>query len=262
MRRGEVFWGGLLILLGVLFYLRASGILSGDVLGWFWPLAIILTGVWILAGGFSKRLDFAHAEKFSIAREGARSASLSIAHGMGRIELMGGANPGDFLTGVAAAGMNRTSHLDGDRLEVRLEAGPSFLPFIGPEGGVWQFRLAQEIPTDLEIQGGASRLDLDLSDLQVTHFSFEGGASSLDLKLPRHPGNMRADIQAGAASLNLHVPPEVAVCFRIKSVGSLNIDESRFPRRQSGVYQSADYDTAADRAEVNIDGGATSISLT
>ena len=29
-------------------------------------------------------------------------------------------------------GMNKHSHLDGDRLDVRVEAGPSFVPFLGP----------------------------------------------------------------------------------------------------------------------------------
>ncbi len=262
MRRGEIFWGGLLILLGLLFYLRAAGYLPGSVMGWFWPLAIILTGVWILMGGLSAWTDFAHAEKFSIALQGARSASLSISHGMGSIELAGGANPGDFLTGVAAVGMNRSSQLEGERLDVRIEAGPSIIPFLGPEGGVWQFRLTPEVPIDLRIQAGAARLDLDLSDLKVAHFSFEGGASSLNLKLPVHPENMRADIKAGAASLNLQIPPQVALCLNIESVGSLHLDENRFPHVRSGTYRSADYDTARDRLEVNIEGGATSVSLT
>ncbi len=261
MRRGEVFWGGLLIILGVLFYLRAAGYLTGDVFGWFWPLAIILVGVWILLGGFISQRDFDKAEKFSVALDGARSAALTISHGMGQIELSSGANPGDFLTGIAATGMNRSSRLTGDKLEVRIEAGPSFIPFLGPEGGVWQFRLAPDIPTVLEIQAGASRLDLDLKDLNVTHFSFEGGASSLNIKLPVHPENMLADIEAGAASVNLRVPQEIALRLRVKSVGSLHIDETRFPRREGGFYQSPDYDSAKYRAEINIEGGATSISL-
>lgn len=261
MRRGEVFWGGLLIILGVLFYLRAAGYLTGDVFGWFWPLAIILVGVWILLGGFIARRDFERAEKFSVALGGARTAALTISHGMGQIDLSSGANPGDFLTGIAATGMNRSSQLIGDKLEVRIEAGPSFIPFIGPEGGVWQFRLAPNVPTAIEIQAGASRLDLDLNDLNVTHFSFEGGASSLNIKLPVHPESMLADIEAGAASVSLSVPQGVALRLRVKSVGALHIDEARFPRREGRFYQSSDYDASKNRAEVNIEGGATSVTL-
>ena len=46
-----------------------------------------------------------------------------------------------------------------------------------------------------------------------------------------------------------------------KSIGSLQIDESRFPRRDGNTYQSADYDAAVYRADVTVDGGATSIRV-
>jgi hypothetical protein len=261
MRRGEVFWGSLLVLLGLLFFLKAAGFLTGDVLGWFWPLFIIAIGAWILLGGFMMRADFEKAEKFSIPLQGTKEASLSIDHGMGHIDLRAGASGGDFLTGIAGSGMNRSSRLNGDKLDVRIEAGPSFIPFIGPEGGVWQYRLNPEIPTTLVIQAGASRLDLDLTDLRVTYFSFDGGASNLNLTLPAHVENTAVDIEAGAASMDVKIPHGVAVRIRIKSVGSLDVDESRFPRREEGFYQSVDYDSARYRAELTVEGGATSIKV-
>jgi len=261
MRRGEIFWGSLLVLLGVLFFLRASGFLVGDVLSWFWPFFIIAIGVWILLGGVYFHTRYENAEKFSVPLQGAREGSLSIEHGAGRIDLRAGANAGDFITGMVGVGMNRSTHLNGDKLEVDINAGPSFLPFIGPEGGIWQFRLDPDLPTGIKIEGGASRLDLDLSDLHVTYFSFEGGASSINLILPAHVESTQVDIQAGAAGINLQVPTGVALRFRTKSVGSLDIDETRFPRRDGPIYQSADYDTAKYHAEVTVDGGATSIKV-
>jgi hypothetical protein len=261
MRRGEIFWGSLLVLLGVLFVLRAAGYLVGDVFGWFWPLFIIALGVWILLGGFFFHTRFENAEKFSIPIQGAKEASLSIEHGAGRIDLRAGADAGDFLTGMVGVGMNRSTRLNGDKLEVNINAGPSFIPFLGPEGGVWQFRLNPELPTTIKIEAGASRLDLDLSDLHVTYFSFEGGASNVNLKVPEHVENSLVDIEAGAASIDLHVPDGVALRFRTKSVGSLKIDESRFPRREGGIYQSPDYDTARYHVEVKVEGGATSLKV-
>jgi hypothetical protein len=261
MRRSEIFWGSLLVLLGVLFFLNAAGYLVGDIFGWFWPLFIIALGVWILTGGFFHRAAFENAEKFSIAMEGAKEASLYISHGAGRIDLRSGANTGDFLTGMVGVGMNRSTRLNGDKLEVKIDAGPSFIPFIGPEGGVWQYRLNPDLPTTIKIESGASRLDLDLSDLYVTYFSFEGGASNVNLNLPARVENALVDIEAGAASIDLHVPEGVALRFRTKSVGSLNIDESRFPHRQGGIYQSADYDTAKYHVEVKVEGGATSLKV-
>jgi cell wall-active antibiotic response 4TMS protein YvqF len=261
MRRGEFFWGTLLILLGVLFLLKTYGLLSGDVFSWFWPLFIIAIGVWILLGGMSSRTRFEAAEKFSVPLQDAREATLTINHGVGRIDLRAGANPGDFLTGMSGVGMNQKTRLNDGKLEVEIDAGPSFIPFIGPEGGVWQYRLSPDLPVSIKIEGGASRLDLDLTDLRVTYFSFEGGASNLNLTLPARVENTLVDIEAGAASIDLQVPEGVGLRFRTKSVGSLSMDEQRFPMRERGIYQSADYDSAKYHAEVTVDGGATSIRV-
>jgi hypothetical protein len=261
MRRGEIFWGSLLVLLGVLFYFHAAGYLAGDVFSWFWPFVVIAIGVWILMAGFVARIDFNNAEKFSIPLQNAKEARLEINHGAGQIDLSAGANAGDFLTGVSGVGMNQSSHLDGDKLEVEIDAGPSFMPFIGPEGGVWQFRLNSDLPTSLDIDAGASRLNLDLRDLQVKYLSFDGGASHIVLTLPARVENMVADLEAGAASIDLNVPQGVGLRLRLKSVGTLKIDESRFVPREGRTYQSADYDTAKYRAEVTIEGGATSIRV-
>ena len=260
MRRGELFWGSLLVLVGVLFFLKAIGFLTGDVFGWFWPIFIIAVGVWILLGGFMVRANYDKAEKFSVPLQGAKEASLSIDHGAGHIDLRAGASAGDFLTGIVGTGMNHSARLNGDKLEVQIDAGPSFVPFIGPEGGTWQFRLTPDFPFSLKIEAGASRLDLDLTDLRVNYFSFEGGASRVDLTLPTRVANAIVDMEAGAAHIDLHVPQGVALRLRAKSIGSLHIDESRFPRRE-GFYQSADYDMAQYHAEVTINGGATSIQV-
>lgn len=261
MRRGELFWGALLVVLGVLFFLQAAHLITGDVWSWFWPLLIIAVGAWILLGGLYSRTRYETAEKFSVPLQGARQARLTIEHGMGRIDLRAGASPGDFLTGVSAVGMEKKTRLDGDKLEVEIGAGPSFIPFVGPESGMWEYRLNPDIPTSLRIEAGASRLDLDLTDLQITTLSYEGGASSLNLTLPARVANALVDIDAGAASINLKVPEGVGMRLRRKGVGSVNIDTQRFPMRDSGLYESTDYDTAQYHADVTLDGGATSLTV-
>ncbi len=260
IRRGELFWGPLLVLLGVLFFLKAAGVLPGDVLSWFWPLLIIAVGAWILLGAFI-RPQYETAEKFSIPLEGASEANLTISHGAGQIEVQAGANAGDFLTGIIGNGMDKKSRLVDGKLDVRIEAGPSFLPFLGPEGGVWQYRLTPDVPISIRLEAGASKLDVDLTDLRVSYFSFDGGAASLNLTLPARMESMLADIDAGAASIDLCVPPGVALRLRTKTVGSLHVDEQRFPLRETGIYQSADFETAKYHAEVTVDGGATSINV-
>ena len=81
------------------------------------------------------------------------------------------------------------------------------------------------------------------------------------MTLPTRVENMVADLEAGAASIDLNVPQGVGLRLRLKSVGTLKIDESCFVPREGRVYQSTDYDTAKYRADVNIEGGATSIRV-
>jgi len=263
MRRAEVFWGVLLVVLGGLFLLQAMGILRGDVFSWFWPLCIIAAGFWILMGRTgASRSSHQTQEHFAIPLEGATEASLTINHGMGRVVVEAGAAGDDFLLGNAGVGMQRSSRRIGGRLEVNIDAGPSVIPFIGPEGGAWEYRLRPGIPTVLSINAGASRLEVDLTALHVRKFDYDGGASSLRLTLPSAVEHTVVDIDAGAASIEIHVPQGVAARFHTVSVGSLSVDEDRFPARGGGVYESTDYAGAPYRAEINVDGGATSIQLT
>ena len=46
MRRDSLFWGGALILLGVLLYLQTQGIIN-NVFQYFWPIAMLLVGIWL-----------------------------------------------------------------------------------------------------------------------------------------------------------------------------------------------------------------------
>ena len=52
MRRDSVFWGGVLILFGVLFLLQAQGLIN-NVFSLFWPLILMLVGGWMIVKGSS-----------------------------------------------------------------------------------------------------------------------------------------------------------------------------------------------------------------
>jgi hypothetical protein len=163
--------------------------------------------------------------------------------------------------GSSAVGMSKESHMDGDRLEVRVDAGPSFVPFMGPSQGVWRFQLTQELPLTLIVEAGASSLDIDLKDVLATRVELKTGASSSNVTVPAR-GVSLLDVEAGAASVNIRVPQATAARIRVKEdVTSVNVDTSRFPRLDSGFYQSSGYDTAADRSEIKIESGLGSVTV-
>ena len=259
MRRDSIFWGSALILVGVLLFLQAEGLI-GNVFQYFWPLALILLGGWIILGVYWKPGNLPE-ETFTIPLGAAQSVSYSFAHGAGQLEIGGGAPAGQALVGTSATGMNQTSRLNGDKLEVRVEAGPSFVPFLGPGQGTWRFQLPQNIPVLLTVESGASSLDIDLKDVLATRVALKTGASSTNVTMPAH-GVSLLDVEAGAASINIRVPETSAARIRAKnSVMALHVDTDRFPRLDSGMYQSSNFETAADRSEINIEAGLGSISV-
>lgn len=259
MRRDNIFWGGILILFGLLFLLQTQGLIE-NVFSLFWPLILMLIGGWMIVNVYWKPALSA-SETFSIALREAKSVKYKFAHGAAQIEITGGAPAGLALVGASGVGMNQQSRLDGDRLDVKIEAGPSLIPFIGPTDGVWRYQITQAVPVSLKVEAGASQLTMDLKDVQATHIELNTGASSTDITMPAR-GVSVLDVQAGAASVNIRVPEMTAARIRVKEgVTALNVDTNRFPRSDSGMYQSSGFDSAADRAEINIEAGLGSITV-
>lgn len=259
MRRNNIFWGLALIVLGGLFFLQAQGIIS-NVFAFIWPLFLILVGGWIILNVYWKP-DPAQQETFTVPLQGAKSVRYKFAHGAGSIEIRSGAPMGAAIVGSSAVGMNQSHHLTGDRLDVKVEAGPSVIPFIGPDTGVWRYEITQEVPVTLKIEAGASRLDVDLENTLATHVELSTGASSSNLVMPARGASI-LDIEAGAASINIRVPSSTAARIRVKEgLTSMHVDQSRFPQLDTGMYQSANYDSSADRAEITIEGGLGSVTI-
>jgi len=259
VKRNDIFWGAALILLGGLFFLQAQGIIE-NAFRLIWPLALILFGGWIILNAYWKP-DLSDEETFSVPLGSAKSVRYSFAHGAGQIEIKGGAPAGVAIVGSSATGMNQSSHLTGDRLDVKVEAGPSVVPFIGPSTGVWRYQLTQAVPVTLKVEAGASRLEIDLTEIRATHFELSTGASSTDLTVPARGASV-LDIEAGAAAINIRVPEATAARIRVKDgVTAMNVDQKRFPQLDSGMYQSANFDSAPDRAEITIEGGMGSVTV-
>jgi hypothetical protein len=262
MRRGSIFWGGILIILGGLFLLQAQGLIK-DVMGWFWPLLLILMGVWILASRFLPALMGAETgEAFSIDLQGAAKVALDFDHGAGSVQVTGDAPAGTAIAGTKGSGMEVESHLSGDTLTIDIDAGPSFIPFLGPDGGTWRFQLTREVPVEMKVDAGASSLDFDFTDTKLTFIGVDTGASSLKMKLPANAGRTLVDVESGAATIDITVPFGVGARIRCEQgISTQNIDTVRFPMISGGLYQSSDFDTAANKAEINLEGGANTVNI-
>jgi hypothetical protein len=258
MKRDNIFWGIALILLGLLFFLQTQGVIR-NVFAYVWPLALILFGSWMVLTVYWK--PDVPTEKFDIALREAKNVRYKFLHGAGQFEIKGGTPPGTALAGSSATGISNHSQLDGDRLEVNIEAGASFIPFVGPPDGIWRFQLTEEVPVTINLDTGASQLDLDLTNVLASQIKLQTGASSSNVILPARCASI-LDLSAGAASINILIPEGVSGRIRIKEgLTSMMVDTNRFPQVDSRMYQSPDFDTAANRAEINVEAGLGSITV-
>jgi hypothetical protein len=259
-RRGNLFWGVILVVLAALLLLKQTGVIVGDIFGFFWPLLIIAFGFWLIISFFTRNKPVA-GQQVSIPLEAATSAHIKLDHAAGRLKVQSGAGPAEILNGTFGNGLSYKSTLVAGRLEVKLRTSQQFWAWWPGESLDWDIRLNRDVPLFLKIDSGASASILDLGDLKVTELDIDTGASSTEISLPANAGSTHVDIDTGASSLKVSIPAGVAASIRVKSgITSINI-APRFPRLDGGLYQSSDYATAVNRVDMTIDAGVGSIEV-
>ena len=245
--------------IGVVLLLSTTGNLSDgpiEVITTWWPWLAIALGVWFLVGAIVPH-GAALNETLVLPLDGATEAVIRIRFGAGELTTRAAAGgrlvDGEFIGGV-------THRLSGPgRLELEQDTAHGW-PWIDRRSR-WTVGLASDVPLDLRVDAGASRNVLDLRDLQVRSLELHTGASDTRIRLPRAAGATSVRAETGAAALVLEVPDGVAARIRTRVVlGSVKIDESRFPP-VAGGYESRDYGTAANRVDIDVQGGVGSLQI-
>jgi hypothetical protein len=251
MRNGNLIWGGVLILLGVLMLL--------DWMQYFWPVALILVGIWIVLGAYLR--GSAKTENVAVDLQGAHAVALRINHGAGRLKIGAGASMGRALEGECTEGARVHSSLSGERLEVRVSGDVTFIPFVGSTRGLdWNLRLSNEVPFTLDLETGANEAEVNLSDLRASSVNLKTGASSTGITMPA-TGQVSASVQAGAAEVRIRIPAGAAGRIRSQSgLAEIAVDSSRFPF-SNGVYESPDFGTSPNRVDLRIEAGVGKVTV-
>lgn len=262
MRNSSLTWGAILLLLGGLMLADAMGIRlpnGATPMSFFWPLALILFGGWMILGVIMRRQP--ESEQASVDLQGATEATVRLSHGAGELRITSGASMGTLASGTFVGGLEQKSRLNGSSLEVRMSPPSQTFPMFGNfERLDWDVRFNPDVPLALTLQTGADKSEVDLRNLNVTSLKVETGASQTNITLPAR-GRLRADFNLGAASLRLTVPEGVSARIRVsQGVSDVKVDQARFPR-SGDVYQSPDFETAANAVEMQIDAGAAEIRV-
>jgi hypothetical protein len=252
-------WPLVWIGVGVVLFLSTTGQLGtgpGELITQGWPWLLIGLGVWFLIGAVVPG-GRPPIEELAIPLADLPSASVRVQFGAGTLD--GGlAAAGQLVDGQFRGGVVHRQPGPGI---VELQQDTSYgMPWLQRESA-WTLGLTGEVPLDLRLEVGASRTRLDLSGTKTRRLEVTTGASETTITLPRAAGLTEVKAEAGAASLTFIVPSGVAARVHgTVALGSLRVDEDRFPRFGSD-YQSSDYGSATNRVDLDINGGVGSVRV-
>jgi Domain of unknown function (DUF5668)/N-terminal domain of toast_rack, DUF2154 len=277
----SLFWPLLLIGIGVIWLLRNVGIFSNAnlaVLLRAWPLLLIVMGIDLLFGRESPRRGLIIGVTSLILLLALMIAVPAL--GWGKVEVktqtysapLNGATAARVTLNLSAGPTTVKALTDSDKLldaslnylgDIQFSDGGSvaervvsftnrndninWLDWLSTDKDLrWDIGLNPSVPVNLDVNGGAGSVTLDLSSLKLTGLTVDGGAgvrkitlpntgSSYTVRLTGGAGASRLDIvsgatldvqiDGGAGSSNITVGDGAAVNIRIQGgAGNVNID--------------------------------------
>jgi len=265
MSRNRMFWGIVIIVMGIIFLLQSIGLIQVNVWSLLGPFLIILLGGTLIYRTMFPNRSSLELKSLSLPVDGIEHVSVEIKHGAGKLKIQAGKEPDTLLKGDFHGGVEHTLSQNGTRANLSLRPHVdtvTMIPFTGPtEGYVWNVDFNPGLQYEFELKTGAGESQINFLDLPVSRIRLETGASSTYMTVPGKAGFTRVDVHAGAASVEIKIPEGVAARIRIQSgMASNSVDTARFPEAD-GYYCSPDYESSENKVEIFIDGGVGSFKI-
>ncbi len=297
MNYKNLFWGVILIALGVLYLLKQLDII------WFnwrdivslWPLLLVLWGISLLPIKPAIKLISSliavvvmvliiynnpgrwHSGWFWIGsndrtetRKSQKQESIKEASGLARLELNAAA--GTYtIEGLTDELVDFTHVGDSGAYYMRTTVDENtHHVFIGPEHGRNQFNLYNSHEVDIKLNGGmrweldidagAAKISLDLREYIVDQLNIQGGATSMDIILGSLSENLDVNIETGVSTVSIEVPEEVACEVNTDSF-LVSKSIKGFDKVSKSTYVSPNYSDAGKNITINFDSGISSLSI-
>jgi DNA-binding MarR family transcriptional regulator len=185
-----------------------------------------------------------------------------------RLQFKSGANE-LLLRGTGEIGDLYQARFDGQVPQVRLRDGVVSVQYKGRFHWDWRERRADialndRIAWDLEIQGGASKLQGKLGSLDLRSFELVGGADQLRLTLGLPTGIVPIRFTGGANNVRIERPSGTAAQLKLNG-GAAGVEFDRQKLGATGGRTTLETSGAADVANryvIEMEGGASKITVT
>lgn len=122
--------------------------------------------------------------------------------------------------------------------------------------------LSDRLPIEFNINSGASKLNLDFSQINLRQLAVNSGASIVKVKFGQKAESLNAEINSGASSIELTVPKNFGV--KIDSNSLLlgkNFSDLDFEQNQNS-YISKDYESKAKKLNIKLSSGVSKLTVT
>ena len=295
-KNGQLFWGFLFLTVGVLFLLDKNNffVIVPNEMWKYWPILIVFWGVAILTKGtilkpiisvlagvfiglfiygsifglhhsfdFDDEIDheITTSTFYEDFRDSTESATLSLRAGIGKITISGITDK--LIDGTSSGFYNnfnfKTRYRDNSARVVLRHSQD--IEILG-DNNYRNLELSlNPIPEwEVDIQAGAATVKLDLTQYKVSKFKLETGATTTELKFGELQKIVKANIEMGAATLNILIPKNTGCLIKgdmvlvVKSFDGFDkVDKKR--------YQTFNFDESDNKIYINFDGGVSSFKV-
>jgi hypothetical protein len=180
---------------------------------------------------------------------------------------------------------------EGGRATVKLTATAAGRPWLrfpwdACLGGTeWQIHLNPSVPSEITARTGGGNVKLNLADMSLTSLSADTGGGNMDLILPEHAENLPVKARTGGGNISIEVGDAITGTNRVEAnsgAGNVVVELPRgIPARVNAstgmgkvivepcyskigahMYQSTDYEDAANKLEISVHSGAGNVSVT
>lgn len=225
--------------------------------------------------------------------DGATSAEIKIETSIAPVEINTLSSGDSLVAGQVSyiGDMIIDSNMRGDEVTVRIDTRTPNGWFLDPanwnqfdEDDQWELALSPNIPLKLEIDAASGEGSYQLQQLQLRDFAFDGGSGAFTVVMPDGKYDANIDLASGSSSwtlpargsgqftfdggsgsFNLFIPQGVEAQIAVDGgSGSFEAD-ARFELvrgdREDGIWETAGYDSAENRLDINLDIGSGSVSV-
>jgi predicted membrane protein len=136
------------------------------------------------------------------------------------------------------------------------------LPWAACNGATeWQIHLNPAVSSDITAHSNGGNVKLNMDGMIITRISADTGGGNIDIVLPGNAANISVHAKTGAGNAAVSIPSGVAARIHATTGLGKTIVDPQFSQIDKNTYQSAGFDTTANKVDITLHSGAGNVSV-